>query len=263
MTAQSLARPRPWLVAERPTWHGTVICPLGRIEPPHVGAFFFDRQNNVFYRANGPTADDWRLVTPPELAGSMVQSFVDFYGPAHHAMSDAELAEATKPVGVEDRKPHMLDESGAGEAGLRVKDARYWRAPGARVMQCRVKLEVPGRADLFVGFGAGTPPTLPAAVADEAGALAVYDDAATGVLFAGDAGSSMFAIADGAAVALSSHSARGRFQSVRVELREDAALQQVAAVFVDDTEIATRRSDRDWRGLTPRAGFFRYMRPQS
>lgn len=267
MTGQSLARPRPRLVAERPSWHGTVICPHGRIEPQHVGQFFFDRQNGVFYRANGPAADDWRLVTPAELPGSMVQSFVDFYGPAHHAMTDGELAEASKPVDVGDRKPHMLDESGAGEVGLRVKDARRWVAPGVVAMQCRVKLEIAGRTALFVGFGAGTPPTLPVAVADPDGAdaLTVYDASAVGVLFADDVSQSMFGIVDGVGISLSDHSARGRFHAVRVELREGSAEfpRQWAVVFVDDVEVARQPSDRDWRGLTPRAGFFRYMKSQS
>lgn len=246
MRPVSITAPRP-----KQEWVD-VVNPTGVIEPEHVGQFFFDAKNKLFYRADGPTADDWGLVTPAELPGAMVQSFTNFQAPAHHGMSDAELVAATKKP--EDPPPHVLDSDRMGQIGVRIHDARCWWAGATRVLMVRVKLEAPRPAVLFVGFASEPAmPTRPPAVIATDGPVTVYDARAVGVVFEdgrhpgpvfGTVPGDKFVIAD----------PRERYATVRIELRGERATS-----YLDDVELITTPIARI-SGLGPRVSLFRYGR---
>jgi hypothetical protein len=244
----------PKIAAPRPQqWKG-VICPIGAIEPPHVGAFFFDKQNGLFYRADGPTAHDWGLVTPAEFKLAFVLGFVDFQAPAHHAMTKAEQDAAANAVpDPASRPPHILQDGRLAELGLRIRDARHWRAGRIQAMQARVKIETGERVSLFVGFrGPVVDPTKPPAVAPDPAAPIIYDASAAGVLFedgyaraiAGGAASDVLAWIDFSQ----------RYSAVRVEVAG-----HLARVVLDDSDLAAMELPPG-APLEPHAAFFNYGR---
>lgn len=249
--SQAIAAPRaPSIMTPRPKqeWAG-VINPTGVIEPEHIGQFFFDAQNKLFYRADGPTAHDWGLVIPAELPGAMVQSFTNFLAPAHHGMSDTELAAATKKP--EDPPPHVLDADRMGQVGVRIHDARCWWVGATRVLMVRVKLEAPRPAVLFVGFASEPPmPTRPPAVPADERAGVVYDARAIGAVFEDDPE----AFRSVPIKALVDVNPRRGYIAVRVELKGERA-----TTYVNDVELATTPIARI-SGLGPRVSLFRYGR---
>lgn len=237
-------------------WKG-VINPLGAIEPPHVGTFFFDKQNGVFYRADGPTAFDWHLITPAEFHAGFVQSFVDFCAPAHNAMSKDELLDALKlSEPAEARAPYELDARQIAEMGLRVNDQRCWQAGDVRILMARIKLEAPPPVALFVGFRlAVVDPTKPPFVAamDQ---LSNYDPSAVGIGYDDHAGDVVFGLSGGAVMDQRFLKVRNEHVAVRVEI--DGA--QRFGVFVDDSLLAEGRSIAPAEALVPRVTFFLYGR---
>lgn len=245
--------------APRPgVWKG-VINPNGAIEPPYVGHMYFDKQNDLFYRADGPTAYDWGLVTPPEMLGAMVQSFVDFCHPAHNAMSKAELLAALKLSEPDpDRPDHVRDARQIAELGLRVHDQRCWTAGDTRVAMARIRLEAPPPVALFVGF-AEEPvmPSRPIAVADpDLPDVRVYDRAAVGVAFDDKAGPVGFALVAGQVLSRIDMPFRDAHVTVRVELAPGRAAVYLDDYLMADQPVAGLRADT----LGPRVSFFRYGR---
>ena len=148
-------QPRGIALAPRPAPE-LVHCPIGRVVPDHLGRFFYDAQNSVFYRANGMTERDWHLVTPAEMVRFQVRSFVDFLGPRHHAQefTKEEIAEERAAAAARmDRPAHFLDAEAMAQAGLRVSDARDWTTPaGTRCAQARLKLDLQTAGQVFFGL---------------------------------------------------------------------------------------------------------------
>lgn len=54
--------------------------PTDVLEPPWVGAMFFDPDANVFYQARGPSPADWRFVPPNDLVGGFWKVYDFFVG---------------------------------------------------------------------------------------------------------------------------------------------------------------------------------------
>jgi len=228
-----------------------IICPIGLVEPAHVGQFFFDAVNEVYYRACGPDADSWCLVTPAEFLGSHIKSFVDFLEPMHHAvkLTDEQRKSAlVKHAMRMERAPHHVDADGAAQAGFRVDDARLWTtASDVRVMQARVLVEGKDRRAVFVGFAAGAP----SAVMMPAIAGMVYDRRAVGVLFEDDHWYSVL----GGEFVTSVGMARWERSWVRVEM----AATGDAVILVDGCELARGPFvGVEYGSLIPRVSQFRY-----
>lgn len=238
------ASPRISLAA-RPKVEPDIICPIGNIAPQHLGQFFFDQLNGVFYRARGLTEMDWHLVTPAELTGSFIKSFVDFLEPRHHAEKLTEEQIAAERKAADDRSkrpektPWIVDEVKAGEGGFRVSDARVWSTPaGAKVMQARIRVEIATTASLFAGFCFGpVSPVLPIAHGLAAGEVRINDPLAVGFVFddgfdADEPG--LFAVAHGQIIGSSGASLRDRHTSLRVELGPNGRI----ALYATDGLIA-------------------------
>lgn len=237
------------------------VNPLGIIEPPHTGAFFFDKQNGVFYRADGPTAFDWGLVTPREMIGGacMVRSFVDFLSPAHHAMTAKERIDVDAHIGDPHRPPHILDGGKMAEVGVRIDDARCWRARDLRVMQARIRVEVPKRIALFVGFCSPIAnPTQPVAAAHDVDGMRVYDPGAIGVAF-DDKFDCSFGVIAGQVRENSGCDLRARDFDVRVELGLHQATVHLDGEIVQDLPRVHALSSSD--AVSPRMALFCYGRP--
>ena len=242
-----------------PAWNG-IICPQGRIEPQHLGQFFYDKQNEVFYRVAGLTEHDWQLVTPAEMPGFMIKSFVDFLEPVHHAQAGTkEYAAAARAADAakEDRQPWIVDENAMAGAGLRIADARTWMtASGVRVAQARLKIEAKPRAAVFAGFVAAGPasPVLMPAHAEGEAAIRVEDRLAAGFLFDDTAGNVLFAVAGGTVAATSYAPIRAWHVSLRIEIGGPGPVE----FWADDELIAELPSHPIPGGVEPRVSLFDY-----
>jgi len=127
-----------------------ITDPTGVLEPPYLGAHFFDQQPSVFYQARGRTAADWHFVPPTDFVGSFVKIYDFFVGvPAddpkepevHRIVADAQkVRETMRLCGLEI----------VGFGGLR------WKAGPLDVFQIRLRFNRLSGLSLFAGFAAET-----------------------------------------------------------------------------------------------------------
>jgi hypothetical protein len=129
-----------------------VYDPTDVLEPPYLGAMFFDADSNAFYQARGMTPADWRFVPPSDLVGGFWKVF-DFFvgappndprGPtAATRHNDAQLVRDTMDLnGV-----HILDFGGL-----------CWdTADGTKVYLVKLKIKRTHGFKLFAGFASEKP----------------------------------------------------------------------------------------------------------
>lgn len=129
-----------------------IYDPTDVLEPPYLGAMFFDAASNVFYQARGVTAADWRFVPPGDLAGGFWKVYDFFVGcPAHDPRGpmvgtrhrDAQLVRETMELnGV-----HVLDFGGL-----------CWETHGGiKVYLVKIKMNRTHGFKLFAGFASEKP----------------------------------------------------------------------------------------------------------
>lgn len=124
--------------------------PTDILEPPWLGAMFYDADSNVFYQARGPLPADWRFVPPDDLVGSFWKVYDFFVGAPRDDPRDPGAAARHSDSGAV-RDTMAL-------TGIEVPDfgGAHWRtAAGVEVYMVKLKFVRTDLLIMFAGFASG------------------------------------------------------------------------------------------------------------
>jgi hypothetical protein len=124
--------------------------PTGVLEPPWLGAIFYDPDANVFYQARGPKPADWRFVPPEDLVGSFWKVYDFFVG--------APKDDPRDPGAGTRHGDAQAVRDAMAMAGIEVPDfgGFYWETvAGVEVYMVKLKFVRTEGLLMFAGFASG------------------------------------------------------------------------------------------------------------